>query len=301
MVDQAEHSFATAFLNTLSSQPVVFADDYQQPKELSLKRIPVLHTPVPPPPAAKKPRPAEPSSAAGAINITFKSIKPSASYTLSVHPTDTVSTVKTQLAIDHLSAPPADAQRLLLKGKALADNKLLKEYNIKDGDVVTLMIKPGVEWDPNNPTPKPASNTLTPSSSLSVDAYAPSPSPGASRKGRHHRIPSVVLSPSPSTSDLTESEGTTGRPTQEKDILLTLDTTDVPQPIHPETLSSYHDTVANPEYWQKLLKFLKSEFSNESDAIHAFEDYLRATKGSLTANEIAKIRDHTGIVGMAGT
>lgn len=45
----------------------------------------------------------------------------------------------------------------------------------------------------------------------------------------------------------------------------------------------------------------RSEFINESDAVHAFEDYLRASKGSLTANEIAKIRDHTGIVGMAGT
>ncbi len=45
----------------------------------------------------------------------------------------------------------------------------------------------------------------------------------------------------------------------------------------------------------------RSEFINDSDAARAFEDYLRASKGSLTPNEIAKIRDHTGIVGMAGT
>jgi len=49
------------------------------------------------------------------------------------------------------------------------------------------------------------------------------------------------------------------------------------------------------------MDFLASEFTSDADAIHAFEDYLRATKASLTANEIAKIRDHTGIVGMAGT
>ena len=49
------------------------------------------------------------------------------------------------------------------------------------------------------------------------------------------------------------------------------------------------------------LVIFRSEFVNESDAVLAFEDYLRATKGSLTPNEIAKIRDHTGIVGMAGT
>ena len=32
-----------------------------------------------------------------------------------------------------------------------------------------------------------------------------------------------------------------------------------------------------------------------------FEDFLRASKGSMSASEIAKIRDHVGVVGMAGT
>ncbi|KAF8635388.1 hypothetical protein AX15_000391 [Amanita polypyramis BW_CC] len=302
MADNSEKAFAAAFLNTLASQPVVFKDDYQQPKEHLLKRVPVLHTPVPPPPAPKRLHAADASSSTGAINITFKSIKPSASYSLSVHPTDTISTIKSQLASTHPSAPPSDTQRLLLRGKALADNKLLKEYNIKDGDVVNLMIKPGIEWDPAHP--KPPVSVL--SSSLSVDGHVSSLGPaagGTPKRGKHQRIPSVVLSPSPSmsTTDLTGSEGATGGSGQEKDILLTLDATDVPQPLHPETLSTYHDTVAKPEFWERLLKFLKSEFANESDAVHAFEDYLRATKGSLTPNEIAKIRDHTGIVGMAGT
>lgn len=45
----------------------------------------------------------------------------------------------------------------------------------------------------------------------------------------------------------------------------------------------------------------RSEFSNESDALQAFEDYLCASKGSLTASEIAKIRDEVGVIGMAGT
>ena len=190
------------------------------------------------------------------INITFKSIKPPASYTLSVHPTDTIGTVKSQLASAHPSAPPVDVQRLLLKGKALADNKLLKEYSIKDGDVINLMVKPGANWDPANPNPRPTND------SLSVDGLTPGPAAGgALKRGRHQRIPSVVLSPSPSASTtdlLAGSEGTPGNGiSQEKDILLTLDTTDVPEPIHPETLSSYHNVVANPEYWEKLLTFLK--------------------------------------------
>jgi UV excision repair protein RAD23 len=309
MADQAEHAFAATFLNTISTQPVIFDDTYQQSPVYCLRRVPVLHTSVPPVPATKKSQ-AETSGAA--IQITFKSIKPSASYSLSVNPTDTVSSIKSLLTHTHASAPPPDAQRLLLKGKALADNKLLKEYPVKAGDVLTLVIKPGVEWDPNRPKVAPNKSTPStitspsPTSMLSVDNMKPPPGPdGARKKHKHQRIPSVVLSPSPSTSTTDLLAGVDAPPggagTQEKDILLTLDATDVPQPLYPETLSTYHDTVANPEYWARLMDFLASEFTSDADAIHAFEDYLRATKASLTANEIAKIRDHTGIVGMAGT
>jgi hypothetical protein len=41
-MDQAEQAFVTTFLNTLSSQPVIYADDYQQPPQQSLKKVPVL-------------------------------------------------------------------------------------------------------------------------------------------------------------------------------------------------------------------------------------------------------------------
>ncbi|PFH45283.1 hypothetical protein AMATHDRAFT_71858 [Amanita thiersii Skay4041] len=330
MAEQAEQTFAAAFLNTLSTQPVTFKDDYQQPLHLSLKRVPVLQIPLPlPPPTRRKLDTSDGSTSTAAINIVFKSIKPAASYSLSVQPTDTISSIKAQLSRTHASAPAPDAQRLLLKGKALADNKLLKEYNIKEGDTVTLVVKPGVDWDPNamntNNTDKTSAARLSPSpsmsgfasssSSLAVHATEGSGTGGpAKTRGKHQRIPSVVLSPSPSTSDLrAASEGSAGNggdtstgansaPPPEKDILLTLDSTDVPAPIQPEILlSSYHNTVADPMYWERLYSFLKSEFPAESDAIHAFEEYLRATKGALTASEIAKIRDHTGIVGMAGT
>ena len=59
-----------------------------------------------------------------------------------MQPTDTIQAIKAQLASE-AGAPPADVQRLLLKGKALADAKLLKEYDVKDGDTVNLMVKPG--------------------------------------------------------------------------------------------------------------------------------------------------------------
>jgi len=59
--------------------------------------------------------------------------------------------------------------------------------------------------------------------------------------------------------------------------------------------------VSQPEYWEKLLAFLRSELPNRGDASIAFEDYLAASKGVLTANEVAKIRDFVGMIGMAGT
>jgi UV excision repair protein RAD23 len=306
MAEQAETAFARTFLNTLSTQPITFADDYQQALELTLKKVPVLPISVPPPPERKE---AEASSSSSAlISLTFKSLKPPASFTLGVHPTDTISAIKSQLAAQP-SAPPADAQRLLLKGKALADGKLLKEYNIKGGDTVNLMVKPGHHWDPTAAVP--SSTTTEPSPSSTSLAAMPTSDSSSSNPfgsgsldpstrpkaggghGRHQRIPSVVLSPSPST----DTPGLV-----EKDIMLTIDAGILPSPVaQNETQSTYHQTVAKPEFWEGLYTFLSKEFTTDADVHLAFEDFLCATKGSLTASEIAKIRDTVGVVGMAGT
>lgn len=45
----------------------------------------------------------------------------------------------------------------------------------------------------------------------------------------------------------------------------------------------------------------RDEFETPADIHMAFEDFLCAAKGSLTASEIAKIRDQVGVRGMAGT
>lgn len=44
----------------------------------------------------------------------------------------------------------------------------------------------------------------------------------------------------------------------------------------------------------------RKEFTTAADVHLAFEHFLCATKGSLTASEIAKIRDTVGVIGMAG-
>jgi len=169
------------------------------------------------------------------------------------------------------SAPPADAQRLLLKGKALQDGKLLKEYNIKDGDTLNIVIKPGLNWNPTagaaaavaatptmsgNPSPSslsPLSSSNTPPpqpQGFGSGTLNPQARPSTSSKGKHTRIPSVVLSPSPSSDSLR------GGTVVEKDILITLDSDPLPSP-QSETLTTFHETVSKPDFWQRLYDFLK--------------------------------------------
>ncbi|KAF9063428.1 hypothetical protein BDP27DRAFT_1393924 [Rhodocollybia butyracea] len=297
MADQAEHAFIKTFVNTISTQPVTYGDDYQQPPENSLRKVPILHVPVPAPPAPKE---TTASSSSTTLNLTIKSTKPPATYTLSgVHPTDTIASIKQHLFSSNPTAPAPDAQRLLLKGKALADNKLLKEYTVKDGDTINLMVKPGVEWNPSAPPPVISAPEPTPAPKVtpSVSSSLLEGSPKPSGKRSHQRIPSVVLSPSPSHDDLDAQP--------KKDVLLTLDTTDLAlgpgSTVPKETLGSYHVTISSPDFWNRMIAFLRTQFSTESDALTAFEDFLAASKGSLSASDVAKIRDHVGVVGMAGT
>ncbi|KAJ3570565.1 hypothetical protein NP233_g4316 [Leucocoprinus birnbaumii] len=300
MAAQAEIAFAQTFLHTLSTQPVTYANDYRQPLENSLKRVPIFPVQLPPPPKRQHVEGSGSGSAPSQITLTFKSLKPPASYTLTVSPTDTISTIKSQLATTYDTAPPADAQRLLVKGKALADAKLLKEYNVQNGDTVNLMLKPGTTWDPSKPKEKVEEKVETKEilqpkpvpavPGLSVTGEGAAAAATSGKRTRHSRTPSIVLSPSPSSDVLGAAP--------EKDILLTLDSETTAAPV--ETLTTYHATVADPAFWEKLLAFVRNEFTAEADALHAWEDFLRASKGSLTASEIAKIRDRVGIIGMAG-
>ncbi|GJE85191.1 ubiquitin domain-containing protein [Phanerochaete sordida] len=287
MADQAEATFVKAFANSISQQPVTYTDDFQPPLDTYLKKVPTLPLEVPPPPEVKR----EDEGPAGAISIIIKSVKPPQSYTLSVHPADTIQTIKAQLAAQS-GAPPADVQRLLLKGKALASAKLLKEYDIKDGDTVNLMVKPGFQWDPAAPAvPAPASSE-EPRGAPTI-TLVPEPKESRTRAG-HQRIPSVVLSPSPSLTPIADEVLV--------DIPLVLDTSNMPPSsvgAAPDT--PYHTVVSQPEFWDRLYTFLNSEFGTESDAAQAWEDFFCASKGTLSVSEIAKIRDRVGVTGMAGT
>lgn len=92
---------------------------------------------------------------------------------------------------------------------------------------------------------------MKPSGGFSFASLDPNPSTPAKKSNKHQRIPSVVLSPSPST----DTPGTT-----EKDILLTLDVDATRSPVSQLAelgLSTYAETVKNPDFWLRLYAFLQ--------------------------------------------
>ncbi|KAI0701074.1 hypothetical protein BC835DRAFT_1411677 [Cytidiella melzeri] len=290
MAEQAELAFVKKFVENIGAQPVNYPDDFQPPLEEYLKKVPTLPIPVPPPPEKA---PVEESEPIGAISITVKSTKPAWTYTLSCHPTDTIATIKTSLA-SLPGAPSADSQRLLLKGKVLSDAKLLKEYDIKDGDTVNLMVRSGSLWNPSATTSSPTEST--PPAITTTEPESITLVPGQTKQTRqgHTRIPSVVLSPSPSLVPVADEVLV--------DIPLVLDTSSIPlSSVHPGIDTPYHVKLAQPEFWERLYAFLSGEFETKSDTTSAWEDFFCASKGSLSVGEIAKIRDTVGVHGMAGS
>lgn len=186
----------------------------------------------------------------------IKSLKPLKTYTLAVQSSDTIADIKSYLS-SQPGAPPVDVQRLLLKGKALADAKLLKEYNIKDGDTVNLMVKPGYEW--NQSTGPPKLEILTPKPGPTSEEPPSTTLEPEARQERHRRVPSVILSPSPNTlTPLRE-----GAPPV--DVALSLDDGDILPPAHaPPT--PYQNVVSSPVFWGDLLDFLRSARASSIDA-----------------------------------
>jgi len=184
----------------------------------------------------------------------IKSLKPLKTYTLAVQSSDTIADIKSYLA-SQPGAPPVDVQRLLLKGKALADAKLLKEYNIKDGDTVNLMVKPGYDWNQAPKLPKVEIPAPEPEPVLPVpEPPSTSLEPGTTRPDRHRRVPSVILSPSPNTlTPLRE-----GPPI---DVALSLDDGDILPPAQ-APLTPYQNVVSSPVFWSDLLDFLRSAKAN---------------------------------------
>lgn len=130
---------------------------------------------APPPPLS--------SSSTASITLTVKSLKPALSFTLAqCSPTATIAQLKAALHSEHgdKGAPAPDRQRWLLKGKAMADERLLREYEgVKDGDTVILSIKPAAAAAASGEAPATASAAAAPAPAVAPEKAktAPAPSP----------------------------------------------------------------------------------------------------------------------------
>jgi len=305
-----------AFLKTqalaLQHIPLTFANDYQPPlSEIPKKVLPFQITILPPPTKSQPTNPlaSDPSSSTGAssssdsITLIIKSTKPSITFKLTAHPTDTIAHIKAQLASENPRAPASEDQRFLLKGKVLADNKLLKEYPISEPTNITLMSKQGSNWTGEERTVS-ASPIPSPTTTAEPETIAkPAPKNLSRPVASHSRslsgaadempVPSLTISPTPDGSPKGKPH-----PTMSLDMDLTM-MSDPPRAMTP-TVEGFYHVISDPEFWQNLLIFLNKEFKTPDDAQKAWEDFFLTSKTHLTAHEIAKIRDVTGIVAMAG-
>jgi len=306
-----------AFLKTqalaLQKLPVILNNDYQPaPEDFPKKVLPFQITILPPPTRALPSDPSTSSGTAGSstlsqrgtVTLLIKSTKPSLSFTLDVHPTDTIAQIKAQLAREHLRAPSADDQRLLLKGKVLADSKLLKEYPIlvtlSEPTNITLMAKAGSNWTGEERSSPTSARVVTVEPE---EIIKPAPRNLARPGGTGHArslsgaadempVPSLTLSPNPSGGD------PEGNSAMQLDMDLNM-IADPPRAMTP-TAEGFHQVVSDPAFWQRVMEFLNKEFKTPEDAQRAWEDFFLASKCHLSAHEIAKIRDTTGVVAMAG-
>ncbi|KAF9945518.1 hypothetical protein BGZ70_003766 [Mortierella alpina] len=87
------------------------------------------------------------------IQVTIKSLK-SGQWTVDVSAQGTIADLKE--ALQAKAGIDASSQRLVLKGKALLDNKSLEEYGLTSGSVVHLFAKAGAAASPTTPSTSPA-------------------------------------------------------------------------------------------------------------------------------------------------
>ncbi|KAL7419763.1 hypothetical protein Q5752_005679 [Cryptotrichosporon argae] len=287
-----ERAFVKRYTESLAGLPVNYPADYSTPLEDRPRKVAVVQVAVAEPPDVMDID--TPQQQEEPISLTVKSLKPALTIPLTVRPSDSVAALKALVAATP-AGPPAAAQRLVLKGKALADDRLLVEYGLSSGSTVHLMFKP-------EPTPAPApvppaaapAGLAIPGSdgvirgALSgiradddADAVSAAPSAGAPQLTIQTELPDrSVSTPQP----LTITEQTA-------------------PPLGPQgqiTSQSFHDALADTAFWQRLHALCLDNFSTADDADSAWETFLTAAKAKLSAGEAAKIRDVVGVRGMGG-
>lgn len=228
------------------------------------------------------------------MNLNIKSLKPALKLNVEASLSDSVTDLKKQ--INAAGGPPANAQRLLLKGKVLADSKLLKEYDLADGATIMLMAKPGGASPPGGAVAPSPSDSIAAGGGAGATTGAAAGSLGTKRD---HPTLSPLQTPDPTTPDAKQARNKPPTPqlTVTTDGGEPGDLYESRGPPSPVQSTKFHSVVADPKFWQKIHALCHDEFEHGRDADDVFDTFLTSMKNRLTANEAAKIRDVVGVSG----
>ncbi|KAI9020867.1 ubiquitin-related domain-containing protein [Phycomyces nitens] len=134
-----ESQFIQNYLGALSSRSVRFGQDFNPRAilHLRLKRKPDSSAKIEPEPKVLKTTKDDDEEN---LQVTIKIVKPASQFVIArLSPDDTVATLKKRI-YQQQSAYPVGRQRLLIRGKVLADNKKLSDYGVADATVIHLML-----------------------------------------------------------------------------------------------------------------------------------------------------------------
>ncbi|GAA5977834.1 hypothetical protein JCM11641_006086 [Rhodosporidiobolus odoratus] len=276
---QTELATFKATADLLASQKLRYPHAYVPPVEDRSRKPTLVNVPVVEPPSGSTQDEGDAGAANDALSLTIKSLKPPLTFTLSARPTSTIADLKAQLAQAESAAPPAEAQRWILKGKSMGDSKLLKEFPVEEGSTINLMVT------------KVASPAAAPSATHPSTSAVPDPSDSPS-------VPALTLS-EPSTSTSVDAPQLSLQTDLDHLPLSTSTTADNPALVG--LSEDFLAGVISPELWQEIRDVVEKRFGAESvDAQKIWEAMFSGAREYIAPNAKALVREKVGYSSMGG-
>ncbi|KAG0357528.1 hypothetical protein BG005_003425 [Podila minutissima] len=224
MASVEESLFISQFLAAFAGSPTIYPADYIAPglaPNWTSKRA-TFERPA---------KPAKANAVQGDIQVTIKSLK-TGQWTVDVSAQGTIADLKE--ALQKKAGIDVNAQRLVLKGKALVDNKPLDEYGLTSGSVVHLFAKAGA--------------SITPSATTSTASTTPSEPPASS----------------PAPSESTSEAPSSGTGTPKRSVVTT----------YRGLSEAGTEIARDAEFWYWLNDQLKERLGSKEDASAMLKGFL---------------------------
>lgn len=297
---QGELAAFKATADLLASQKLALPNSYCPPLNQRHKRATLVQVPVcAPPSTAADDDTAGPSNdpAANAnrdvYHLTVKSLKPAFALELEASPTATIRDLKLRLADEYPDrAPGPDAQRWILKGKAMGDNKLLKEF---------AAVVAAHAADPNTPT---VINLMVNKSAAAAAAADPVDAPAASAPSpkspsKSGGIPELTLSePDPVTGHARRSSVSLRADLDRTSA--SRDEANSSSSLAGESEQFLADVTA-PDLWIDVRRVCEEKFSrNGGEAQKVWEAMFGGARDWISPSQKALIREQVGYSAMGG-